>query len=90
MDRICENVPNCRFKNYALVAFLSAYIILSILHFFGSYELLPLLSRLGEYGTPTPFGSLLTVVRKHVPSMRDTRKLSETLYGNNRISYGLT
>ena len=45
---------------------LSAHIILSILCFFGSYELSPLVSRLGKYGTTTPFGSLLTAVRKHV------------------------
>ena len=46
----------------------------------------------GKYGMPTPFGSLLTAVRKHVPCTRDTRKRSEilTLYGNNRIIYGLT
>ena len=66
-DRICEKVPNFGFNNYTLVAILSAYIILSISSFFGSYELLPLLSRLGKYGRPTPFHSLLTAVRKHVP-----------------------
>ena len=92
-DRICENMPNCGFNNYVLAAVLYAYIILSLLRvFFGSCELLPLLSRLGKYGMPTSFGSLLTAVRKHVPRMHDTRKRSETLtlYGNNRIIYGLT
>ena len=51
--RICKNMPNCRFNNYALAVVLSAYIILSISCFFSRcYELRPLLSRLGKYGTP--------------------------------------
>ena len=92
-DRLCENVPNCGFNNYALAVGLYACIILSLLRgFFCSYELSPLLSHLGKYGTPTPFGSLLTAVRKHVPRTRDTRKWSETLtlYGNIRIIDRLT
>ena len=31
-DRICKNMPNCRFNNYTLVAILSEYIILLILY----------------------------------------------------------
>ena len=91
-DRIRENVPNFGFNNYTLAAVLYAYIILLITSFFCSYDLSPLLSRLGKYVTSTPFHSLLTAVKKHVPLTRDTRKRSETLtlYGNNRIIYGLT
>ena len=63
-DRICENVPNCGFNNYAIATILYPSIILSLFRFFSSYELLSLLSRLGKYGTPTPFVSLLTAVRK--------------------------
>ena len=90
-DGICENVLNCGFNNYVLAAVLYASFYLYCV-FFGSYELSPLLSRLGKYGMPTPFGSLLTAVRKHVPRTHDTRKCSEilTLYGNNRIIYTLT
>ena len=61
-------MPNCGFNNYALVAVCTHTSFYHYCVFFlGSYELLPLLSRFGTYEMPTPFGSLLTAVSKHIP-----------------------
>ena len=91
-DRISENMPNCGFHNSMLAGvFVGIHNFINIA-FLGSYKLRPLISHLGNYGMSTPFRLLLTAVKIHLLRTRYTQKRSETLtlYGNNRIMYGLT
>ena len=77
-DRISENMANCGFHNYMLVGvFVGIHYFINIA-FLGSYKPWPLISHLGNYGMPTPFRSLLTAVKKHLPRTCYKRKQSET------------